>query len=196
MADEADDHEDEDGDGEVAEPCEEGRREAEGDVSEETAGEEVGLGPEDGAGDVVENEAAVRHAGLAGDGRGNGGEAGDELGEEESDRAATLEVALCLGDAGAGVEGETAEEAEDAVSVAAAEEEPHAVGDEAGDQDGDEGVDIADAMGGAEGSGGEQDGDAGDGDSQLLQQDPEEEDAIRVLDEENRGRHGNLDATR
>ncbi len=50
VGDEADHHEDEDEDGEVAEPGEEGRREFLGDVSEEAAGEEVGLGPEDGAG--------------------------------------------------------------------------------------------------------------------------------------------------
>ncbi len=113
--------------------------------------------------EVVEDEAGVGHAGLAGDGRRDGGEAGDELGEEKSGGTAALEVVLGLGDAGVGVEGETAEEAQDAVSVAAAEEEPDAVGDEAGDEDDEERVGVADAMGGAEGSGGEQDGDAGDG---------------------------------
>ena len=43
--DEADHHEDEDDDGEVAEPGEERRGEFLGDVSEEAAGEEEGLGP-------------------------------------------------------------------------------------------------------------------------------------------------------
>ena len=38
-------------------------------------------------------------------------------------------------------------------------------------------------MGGAEGAGGEQEGDAGDGQAELLHQHPEEEDAVRVMDE-------------
>ena len=76
------DHEDEDGDGEVAEPGEEGwlllamspkkrpaRRKARAQRSEPA--------------EVVEQEARVGHAGLAGDGGGDGGEAGDELGEEQ-----------------------------------------------------------------------------------------------------------------
>ena len=48
----------------------------------------------------------VGHAGLAGDGRGDGAEAGDELGEEQRDGAATGEVALGLADAGGGFKGE------------------------------------------------------------------------------------------
>ena len=42
----------------------------------------------------------------------------------------------------------------------------------------------ADAMGCAEGACGEQDGDAGDGDADLLHQHPEEDDQVRVMDEE------------
>ena len=65
-----------------------------------------------------------RHAGLAGDGRRDGGEAGDELGEEESGRTTAREVVFGLGDAGVGVERQTAEETDDTGSVAAAEVEP------------------------------------------------------------------------
>ena len=61
---------------------------------------------------------------------------------------------------------------------------------------GDEGVEGADAMGGAEGSGGEQDRNAGDGDSQLLQQNPEEEDGVSVLNEKDEcDRHDVISST-
>ena len=70
------------------------------------------------------DEAGVRHASLAGDGSGEGGQARDEFGEEQGDGAAAHEVALGLGDAGGSLERETAEEFEDGVAVAAAKEVP------------------------------------------------------------------------
>ena len=96
---EAGDHEDKYGSGEVGEQGKESLA-ALGDVAEEAAGEEERERPEEGSGEVVEQEAGIGHAGLAGDGSGDGGEARDELGEEEGFGAAAVEVALCLGDAG------------------------------------------------------------------------------------------------
>ena len=52
---------------------------------------------------------------------------------------------------------------------------------------------MADAMGRAEGSGGEQQGDARDGDAQLLYQHPNEDDEVGILDEKDDcDRHGGL----
>ena len=187
---EAEHHKDEDADGEVAEEGEE-LRALLCEIAEEASGEQEGLGPEDGAGEIVEQEAGVRHAGLSGNGGGDGAEAGDELGEEQGDGTAAGEVALGFGDAGGGLEGEAAEQAEDAVAVAAAEGVPEAVGEDTGGEDGEERGGGADAMGGAEGAGGEEDGDAGDGEAELLHKHPEEEDQVGVLDEEGkRDRHG------
>ena len=87
VGDEAEHHRDEDEDGEVAEPGEEGRALL-GEVAEEAAGEDEGLAPDERAGEVPGEEARVGHAGLAGDGGGDGAEAGDELGEEQRDGAA------------------------------------------------------------------------------------------------------------
>ena len=143
--------------GEVAEQAEEGLA-ALGDVAEEAAGEEKGERPEQRAGEVVEQEARVRHAGLAGDGRRDGGEPGNEFREEQGLGAATGEVALGLGDAGGGLEREAAEQADDAGAVAAAQGVPERVGDEAGGDDSEKRGRSADAMRGAEGACGEQHG--------------------------------------
>ncbi len=192
VGEEAENHHGEDEDGEVAEPGEEGRA-LFGEVAEEAAGEDEGFAPDERAGEVPGEEARVGHAGLAGDGRGDGAEAGDELREEQGDGAAAGEVALGLADAGGGFEGEAAEELEDAVAVAAAEGEPDGVGDDAGGQHCEGDADPTDAMGGAERSRGEQDRDAGDGDADLLHEHPEEDDQVRVMDEEDDGdRHGSL----
>ncbi len=190
VGDEAEDEEDKEESGEVGEEMKEGGAFL-SEIAEEASGEEVGFGPDDGAGEIPEEEAGEGHAGLSGDGCGDGGEAGDELGEEQSDRAAAGEVALGFGDAGGGLERESAEEAEDAATVSAAEEVPDAIGDGAGGEDSKHGCGGTDAMRGAEGSGGEEDGDAGDGDAKLLDQHPDEEDDVGVLDEEDNGnRHG------
>ena len=71
---------------------------------------------------------AKAHAIFAGDGRSEGGEAGDELGDHEGDVAAAAEGVLCFADAGGGLKRELAEDAQDVVAVAAADEEPGAVG--------------------------------------------------------------------
>src|SRR5437879_6570426 len=186
VGEEAENHEDEDGDGEVAEPGEEGSA-LFCDVAEETAGEDEGFAPDERAGEVPGEEAGVGHAGLAGDGGGDGAEPGDELGKEEGDGAAAGEVVFRFADAGGGLEGEAAEELEDTVAVAAAQGEPDAIGDGAGQEHGEADGDPADAMSGAEGACGEQDGHAGDGDADLLDQHPEEDDEVRVMDEEGEG---------
>ena len=120
---------------------------------------------------------------MAGDGGGDGGEAGDEFGEEEGYGAAAGEVALGFGDAGGGFKREAAEEAEDFTAVAAAKEVPHAVRQETGAEDGEEGGDEDDAVCCREGSGGEEHGYAWYGDAKLLDQHPGEEDEVSVPDE-------------
>jgi len=164
-----------------------------GEVAEEAAGEDEGFAPDERADEIPGEEAREGHADLAGDGGGNGAESGDELCEEQGDGAAAGEVALGLADAGGGLEGEAAEKLEDAVAVAAAEGEPDGVGDDAGEEHGDGDAEPADAMGCTERACGEKDGYAWDRDADLLHQHPEEDDEVRVVDEENDGdRHGNL----
>ena len=189
---EAENHQDEDDDGEVTEPGEEGPA-LFGEVAEETAGEDEGFAPDERAGEIPGEEARDGHAGLAGDGSGNGAEAGDELCEEQGGGAAAVEVALGFADAGGGLKGEAAEELEYAVAVATTEEEPDGVGYEAGGKHREHDVEVAEAVRGAEGSGSEEYGDAGDGDAELLHQHPEEDDEVRVMYEEDGGdRHGSL----
>ncbi len=192
VGEEAKDHRSKDEEGEVAEPCKE-RRAFFSEVAEETAGEYEGFAPDDGAGEIPCEETRVGHAGLAGDGRGDGAEAGDELCEEQCDRTTAGEVALGLADAGGGFEGEAAEKLEDAVAVAAAEGEPDGVGDDAGEEHRDGDADEADAMGRTECACSEKDRNAGDGDADLFHENPEEDDQVRVMDEKyDRDRHGSL----
>ena len=89
--------------GEVAEKLEE-RRAPLGEIAEEASGQQKGLRPEDRSGEVPDKEAGIRHPGLPGDRRGDGAEAGNELREEQRDRAAARKVAFGLADAGRGLE--------------------------------------------------------------------------------------------
>ena len=66
-------------------------------MSPKKAGQKERKRPEQGAAEIVEQEARVGHAGLAGDRSGNCGEAGDELGEEQGFGATATEVALGFG---------------------------------------------------------------------------------------------------
>ncbi len=126
VREEAEHHGGEDEDGEVSEPCEE-RCALFGEVAEEIAGKDERLAPDERAGQIPGQESGIGHAGLTGDGRGDGAKAGDELGEEQCDGAAAGEVALGLRDAGGCLEREAAEKFQNAVAVAAAEIVPDGV---------------------------------------------------------------------
>ena len=171
MSDEAENHDDEDVEGEMAKPLEE-RDALFGEIAEEAPSEDEGFAPDKRTGDIPREEARERHAGLVSDQGSNGGEAGNEFREQKGDGATTGEVALGFADAGGGFEGEAAEKFEDAVAVAATEGEPDGVGDDAGGQHCEGDADPTDAMGGAERSRGEEDRDAGDRDADLLNQYP------------------------
>ncbi len=183
LGDEAKDHEDEESSGELAEEVEEGSAFLR-DVTEESASEQIGFSPDNGASKIPEKKAREGHAGLAGDGSGDGAEAGDEFGEEQGYRAASAEVALGLGDAGGCLKGEAAKETQDAPPISSAQGIPEAICDDARDEDCEKSGEGADAMGCAEGTGGEQHGDAGYGDTKLLYEHPEKEDEIGVVHEE------------
>ena len=73
---------------------------------------------------------------CAGDRRGERGQAGDELGDHEGDAAAAAEGVLGAADAGGGLKRQLAKDPQHMVPVAAADEEPGAVGGEgSGDAD-------------------------------------------------------------
>ena len=171
MSDEAENHDDEDVEGEMAKPLEE-RDALFGEIAEEAPSEDEGFAPDKRTGDIPREEARERHAGLAGDGGGNGGEAGNEFREQKSNGATTGEVALGFADAGGSFKGEAAEQLEDAVAVASAEREPDGVGNDAGEEHCEGDADPTDAMRGAERACSEEDWNAGDGDADLLYQYP------------------------
>ncbi len=187
--DEAQNHHDKDGEPVAGDKVQE-RSALLGEIAEETAAEQVCLGPDEGAGEIPQKESAVGHADLAGDGGRNCAEAGNELREQQRRRAGTVEVTLGLADAGGRLHRHAAEQLENTISVAAAQRVPHAVGDQAGGQYGNEREPGVQLVGCTQGSGGEQDRDAGDRDAQLLDQYPDKDDQVRVVDEElDRDRH-------
>src|SRR5258708_5553137 len=69
VGEEAEDHEEEDDDGDVAEPGEEGGA-LFCEVAEEAAGEDEGFAPDERAEEIPDEEAREIHADLHGDGRG------------------------------------------------------------------------------------------------------------------------------
>ncbi len=131
-----------------------------------------GFSPDDRAGQVPQKKAGVRHTRLASDRSSHGAEARDKFCKEQRDGAATGKVSLGLTDARRSFEGQTAEKLENTVAVTASEGEPYGVGDQAGEQHCDRDPDEAHTMRSAERSCGEQDGNAGDRNADLLYEHP------------------------
>ena len=109
------------------------------EVAEEASGSEQRAQPGECADAVVEEKGREAHAVLAGDGWGERGQAGNELGDHQGDGAAAAKGVLGAADADGGFERHFAENAQDMVPVAAANEEPGAVGDERGGEAGQQG---------------------------------------------------------
>ena len=104
----------------------------------------------------------------------SGGQAGDELGVQERDAAAPAEGVLGLAHADGGLHGELAQEAQHVVAVAAADDEPGRVGDQAGRHAGHQGEREVDLLIGRERPGRQQHRRGRQRDAELLHQDPGE----------------------
>jgi len=176
---EGDDAQDEQGSGEAARPVEQAGIAAE-QVAEEAAQSQQATQPEYGADGVEEQEGRVAHAVLAGDWRSHGGQAGNELGDHEGNGASAAEGVGGAADADGGFHRELAEQAEDMVPVAAADEEPGAVGDERSGQRNRQRKAEVELVLSGERAGGQEDRHCGQRDTELLDQDPGKEQQIAV----------------
>ncbi len=145
MTQEAENHQDKDDEGKMAKPVQEGCA-LFGDVAEESAGENESLPPNQRTCKVPHKEPRVGHPSLAGDGRSHGAEARNELREEQSDRAAPRKVTLGLADTGGSFEGKPTEQLQNTVAKTTTEREPDGVRDEAGKQNRNNDIKMADAM--------------------------------------------------
>ncbi len=121
---------------------------------------------------------------MAGDGRRNCGEARYKFCEEEGDAAVTAEQTLCFAYAGAGLKRKPADEADDLATVADTGEVPHAVGDGAGCENRTHDGQRMQAVRGGESSRGDEERHRGHWDAHLLDEHPQEEDAVGVVNEE------------
>ena len=140
--------------------------------------------PERGADRVEEQKTAERHAILARDGRSQCGQAGHKFGNHKGDFAAAAKGVLCTPDTDGWLHGELAQDSQHVMAVLAANEIPGAVCRQRGPKPDKQRQGKADFAGGGQSPRSQQDRRSGQRNSELLHQNPGEEQQVSVHQQE------------
>ncbi len=150
-------------------------------IVENEADAGVGEDVERGAEEIEAKELGGLHLHAAGKRRGHRVQAGDEFGKDEGGAAAFVEGFGGTQDAGFGVEGEAAEEAEEGPSGVAAEDEEGDVAEHHGDEGSGENGGGVEEMRGSGGTGGDERERGGGGEAGCFREDDQEDDEVAVV---------------
>src|SRR5579871_2250848 len=184
MRQEAHHHQDEDRKGEAPEPMEE-RSTPLSKIPEEPPCQKETLSPQNRPGKIPYKEARIRHAGLPGDRSSHRTEPGHKLRKQQRHRPPASEIALRLADAGRSLKRKLAQQLQNTVAVTPPQRKPHRIGDHASRQNREKNINMVNPMRRRKCPGRQQQRDARNRHTNLFHQDPEEDDQVRVMDEEN-----------